>query len=67
MIQCFDKVLEIDANDAEAWAYKGYAFFQLNFFRAALTSCNRELEIDSKNYLASRTKNGTIAILNKRS
>jgi tetratricopeptide (TPR) repeat protein len=55
-IECFDKVIELDSNDALAWYNKGNAFAAQGMFEAAAGCYEKATKIDPKLNLAWENK-----------
>ena len=55
-IECFDKALEIDSKDADAWNNKGLAPDNLGKYNQAIECYDKALEIDPKNATAWNSK-----------
>ena len=48
-IKCFDKVIEIDPENVDAWCNKGSMLCELNSFEEALKCYNKVLELEPEN------------------
>ncbi len=61
-IECFDKALEIDANDSRIWNGKGYIFGNLGRYQEAIECFDKALEIDTNNNSLAILKNKGTAL-----
>lgn len=66
-IECFDKVLELNPTDSNAWNRKGLilAGSKIKKHHEAVECFNKSLELDSKNVEAWCNKGATLALIKK--
>ncbi|HEX2408000.1 MAG TPA: tetratricopeptide repeat protein, partial [Nitrososphaeraceae archaeon] len=64
-IQCYDKALEIDPNNASTWNNKGLALSNLGKHDDAIQCFDKALEIDPNNDLFNENRNIVLEKLGK--
>ena len=64
-LQCCDKALAIDPNDAVAWALKGAALGTLGRYQEAIPCYDKALAIDPKNADSWASKGAALCLLNR--
>jgi tetratricopeptide (TPR) repeat protein len=52
VLLCYDKAIEIDPNDIEAWYNKGRALYYLERYEEAIECCDRALKINPRDGMA---------------
>ena len=66
-IECYEKALEIDPNDGNAWFFKGLALENFEKYDEAIACYERALEIDPKDKDAWINKKEALEKLKKNS
>ena len=64
-LRYYDKVLELDLTDCEAWEWKGSALSYIGEYEKALKCFENVLKIDPDHYKVLRTKASTLSRLGK--
>ena len=64
-IQCYDKALEIDVNNANAWNNKGLSLYYIGEYEEAIQCYDKALEIAPNNDLYTKNRNIVLEKLKK--
>jgi len=64
-LEAYDKVLEVDPNNAKEWYNKGYCLSELGRYEEALEAYDKSLELDPKLKIAWDNKGGILSYLNR--
>ena len=51
-ISAYDRALEVDVNNAEAWNLKGLAYYKLKNYEKAIECCDKSVDIDPNEGMA---------------
>jgi tetratricopeptide (TPR) repeat protein len=62
-LKCYDKAIEIDPNDANAWYNKGISLGKLETYEEALKCYDKAIEIDPNHAYAWRNKAVALVVL----
>lgn len=62
-IACYDKVIEIDSNNEEAWSSKGFSLHSLGRYEEALACYDKAMEINPDNFEIYLYKQITLAAM----